>query len=317
MAQTPIPGYDDGAGGNNYETEAPAAVTAEVSVGKTIPVFAEPDSYFHPSYDPAAGTGLNAAGFTWVWSITAGGANVTLTDADNTDPYATIQGDVVGTATINVLETAPAAWGSCDDGAGTDIEITVRALPVVTTSPANGTSYNVCVGDGSLPTNVYAAITDNSVTLFRVVWSLEIATLDGSAAKDEYFDTDKSTSLGAVADNAEEYTEDAPDAVAAAGNYDITSVIDGGSGLYECIGGKSTVYTYTVTSINDRVSRYGDFLTVADVNSTTDDEFEYYDCGANAYTGIGGATTEHTVIVRVNPTPTTGPIYHIESTWAN
>ena len=51
---TAIPGYDNGAGGDNYDT---LGVTYMIE-GATIPLYASPDAYFHPSYNPTTGTGI-------------------------------------------------------------------------------------------------------------------------------------------------------------------------------------------------------------------------------------------------------------------
>jgi hypothetical protein len=72
---------------------------------------------------------------------------------------------------------------------------------------------------------------------------------------------------------------------------------------FNVIESKATVYTYTLTSINDQASRFGNFIALNGV-ATDLSAFTYYPSG-ESYT------------VTVYPTPTTGPIFHIPSTWTN
>jgi hypothetical protein len=314
FAQTVIPGVEDGVAGIgtlNYVSTATQATT-QVTVGTTIPLFALPDSYWSPAYNVLEGTGI-VAGQTWTWSQAVATPNYTLGSAAGN--YVELTGVTAGGPyTINVVE----GNALCTDATPQTIVVNVLAEPTVALSE-NGTGaspWNVCAGDATLPTAITATIANNTATNFRLWWDLEIYTMDGDPqVADEWFDTDKSTSLGAAQAFAELYDDAAPQAVAAAGAVNITSVA--GATLYEVIGNKSTVYVYSVRGINDVVSRRGDFLGIADeaspapqtianaVNTTTPDMFTYYD------------TTVETITIKVNPVPVTGPIYHINNTWAN
>lgn len=276
-------------------TAADYATTGALTVmeGTTVPLYAEPDGYFHPGYDPDVAGSLTA-GFTWTWAeqVTS---DITFSQNDAEDNYVTISGMLVANSpyTINVLENAPVAWGGCNDGVGTNIAVTVVAQPDVTLGGT--TSYNLCEGDAGLPAAVTATITDGWQN-YRLVWTLEIKTLTSAGADKDFYDTDKTTTPVAL---AEEYTTAAPEAVAASGAHDITSVAGG----FTVIDASSTVYTYTLTSINDQASRFGQFIAKNGVEGTAD-TFTYY-------------AAAETVTIRVNPTPTTGPIYHISSGWSN
>lgn len=308
MAQVVIPGWEDGTAGGpgNYVSTATEATTA-VTVGKTIPLYAEPDGYYHPSYNPIDGTGLTA-GFTWTW--TPSGAQITL--AGGVGNYIEVTGVTVGGPyTVSVYESS----ALCDDGTPEEIDISVLATPSFSiTAPANPT-YAYCAGDPLLPAAVTATIAANGASNYRLIWDLEIYTMSGAPmAADEWFDSDKTTSLGAAQDWAILWEDDNPDAVAASGDYDITTVAGG----FTTIGSKSTVYVYTLRGINDVVSRRGDFLTIDDgtqgvlnpVNTAADDDFMYYDVA-----GVNPLATTDVLTVIVHPTPVTGPIFHISNTW--
>jgi hypothetical protein len=285
MAQTPIPG------------QANAVYAAEGTVymveGTTIPVYALPDPVYHASWDYATANWTLTAGFVWNWSVTGGTAlNVTFGSAAAN--YVEVSVSTAGTYEIQVTEEAPVAFGGCV-GTGTVLAIEVVATPAATMGVLDGTTPSFCASDLSIPTSVPVTISGGWQN-YRLAWSLEIATLDGSSTKDEWFDTDKITSLGAALDYAEEYTEAIPEAVAAAGAHDIISV-----GSFTVINNKPTVYTYSLTSINDQALRFGDFLALNGDASIA---------SAFTYNAIN-----ETYSIQVNPAPVTGPIYHIPSTW--
>jgi hypothetical protein len=295
FAQTAIPGYSDGALGNNYDTTG----TTYVTVGKAIPLFANPDPYYHPSYDPATGNNLTA-GFTWSWTSTDEPTNITFGAA--ADNYVEVTGVNAGSYTVNVKENTP--WGSCAD-AGRDITINVVGEPSIAYDGALSATYEDCEG-GSFPAAVEAVISGGHQN-FRLAWTLEIKTLTSGGADLEFYDFDKSSVLGTSGELAIEYTNASPQSVASSvANVDITTVA--GTELFEVIDEKTTVYTYTLKGLNDQASRWSDFLSLAagsGVNGVNDDDFTYYD------------TTDDVLTITVHPTPTTGPIFHIDANWAN
>lgn len=278
------------------------ATTTYMMEGTTVPLYAEPDAYFHPSYDPDVAGSLTA-GFTWTWSDDAGVGDLTYSQNDAQDNYVEVTAAVgsAGSYTVNVLENAPAAWGGCNDGTGEDLTLVVVAQPDATLSEdgTGGSPYNLCEGDGDLPTAVSADISDGWQN-YRLVWTLEIKTLTSAGADNDYYDTDKTTVLATAPASAyaEEYTTAVPEEVAASGAHAVTSVAGG----FTVIDNSSTVYTYTLTSINDQASRFGEFIALGGVDGGA---------GTFTYYAIG-----ETVSIQVNPTPDTGPIYHIDGTWA-
>ncbi len=132
---------------------------------------------------------------------------------------------------------------------------------------------------------------------------LEVKTLAADGSDLEFYAADKSTPATPLAADYIATAVNSPyKAITAASiDNDITTVAD-----YSIIGTNSTVYTYTLATVNDRASRFGDFITLAGV--TTDES-------AFNYTAASGAFT--TLSITVHPTPTTGPIFHIDDAWAN
>lgn len=301
FAQTAIPGEDVI---DYVSTDVEA--TTQVTLGKTIPLYALPDAYYHPSYNPATGAGLTL-GYTWTW--TPSGGEITLANAS--DNYVEVTGVTAGTGyTVEVYESGPL----CNDASSPE-SITIDVLNTPTfsiTTPALA-SYEYCVGDASLPaTSVIYTITDNGATYYRTSWDLEIYTENASGTPDEWFDV-AGVSLGAVQDFAVEYTEGSPQATTNPGTVDITS----GLAAWSLMGAgtKTTVYVFTLRSINDIVSRRGDFLTIdgggGDVSAPASTDFIYYDVA-----GVSPQATTDVLTITVHPAPVTGPIYHIGNTWA-
>ncbi len=279
----------------NYETAGQATVgTTYIMEGTTVPIFALPDTYFHPLYNNTTEVyTLNAAGFTWVW--TEATATLTITQPNGaSDNYVTVAAPAAsaGAYTINVLETAPLAWGSCDDGAGEDITVNVVTAPDITLGGTSTNSY--C--EASAPAAVNATISGGWLN-YRAVWSLEIRTLNADGSLKNLYDNDQVTIGGPL---AESYTALNPDVALVTAANDITPVLG-----FVVIDASATVYTYTMTSVNDQASRYGEFLAQLGVEGPNDG-FVYYKSAA-----------AETVTIRINPEPNTGPIYHINSAWSD
>lgn len=284
----------DGSTVKGYSTTA-YATGGEIHVveGGKVPVYAQPDPYYHPNWDASTSTWTLTDGFTWSWTVPAG---LTASQNDAEDNYVEITGDAAGSYTLEVVEVAPTAYGGCSGTAQT-IPVTVYAQPSV--SLGGNADYPYCEGSGSFPTGITATIS-NGYQAYRLVWNLEIKTLNADGTDKAFYDDDKATSGVPL---AVEYTTAVPEAVAASGAHDITTVTDGGNGLYEVIDNSTTVYTYTLTSINDQSSRNADFINLTG-DATDASAFTYY-------------ATAETVTITVYPTPVTGPIYHIPTTWGN
>jgi len=263
--------------------------------GTTIPVYALPDPVYHSSWDYTSATWTLTDGFTWNWSESTSTLIFSQTGAEDNYVQISAPADSDGTYTVEVTEEAPAAFGGCE-GTATSLTVNVVNTPAATLGALAGADVQYCVTDAGIPTTVPVTISDGWQN-YRLVWSLEIATLGDGLAKDEWFDTNLTTSLGASIEYAELYTTASPEAVAAAGVHNIMSHTG-----FDVINDKPTVYTYTLTSINDQALRFGDFITLNGDAS---------DASAFTYNAIG-----ETYTIMIAPAPTTGPIYHIPSTWA-
>jgi len=270
--------------------------------GQTIPLFAMPDPYYHPSYDPTSENYTLTSGFTWNWSVTAGDpADLTFGTTNGTnDNYVQVtanDGSAGNTYTVNVLERAPAALGGCDDGTGQNVDIVVVDTASVTLG--GDATYEGCAGSATFPASINATITEG-VADYRLAWNLEIATLNDASAKEFYYSDETGTGQSGTQFYAVDYTEASPQTVAA--STDITTV-----GSFAVINNGTrnavTVYTYSLLSINDKASRNGDFISLGG-DASVPGNFTYFDY-------------PETITITVYPAPETGPIYHIDNAWAN
>lgn len=280
---------------------APTAIDS-VTTGTTTGFYVKPDPYYHPNYNGGGGWTVTL-NFSWNWSFPGANGGSAITDADVNDPYVTITWGAVSGGVpyeVNVYEEASAAMGSCQ-GAVTVLNVEVVAEPTVTYTADNpgttiGADLTVCDGDARLADVVQAAFT--GITTLQLDWDLEIATLDASQAKDEYFDIDYN-SLGAVQDYAiqNQGADGSQTTGISASTYDLTKPTGG----FLVTNNKSTVFTYNVNGTNDRISRKCDYI----ANPTAAaDSWSWYD------------TVAETIVIQVNPAPDTGPIYHIPNNWS-
>lgn len=279
---------------------APTAIDS-VTTGSTTGFYVKPDTYYHPNYN-AGGGWVVTAGFSWNWSFPGANGGSTINDADVNDPYVTITWGAVSGGTpyeVNVYEEAPAAMGSCQ-GAVTVLNVEVCAAPTVTFTADNpgttiGADLTVCDGDARLADVVQATFT--GIITYQLDWDLEIATLNASSVKDEYFDIDYN-SLGAAQAYAiqNQGSDGSQTTGLTASTYDLTKPTGG----FLVTNSKSTVFTYDIRGTNDRISRKSDYLT----NTTAAlDSWSWYD------------TVVETIVIQINPAPDTGPIYHIPNNW--
>ncbi len=272
-----------------------------VTTGTRSGYYIMPDSYYHPNYTNAGGWALTN-NFTWTWT-TSDVANAILDDASTADNYVEVDFGAVGTYKISGREIAPALYGGCQS---VDTSITVEVIPSPTVTILTGGAgiitgdLEVCEGAPELAGVVEAAFTGVQVGQ-QLGWDFTIWTLAGDHTTPLfYYDDDASTSLGA----AEAAAIDSTFASNAQheGINGSTFSLPKATGGFPVINNQSTVYRYTIDGVNDYISRKSDYLgnTAAAKNAWT-----VYD------------NTVETITIIVNPTPVTGPIYHIPNNWAN
>lgn len=298
----------------NYSLIASDAVTANtsyVTLDKTVPFYVTPSGSYHPSWT-AFSNGLTA-GFVWnfyadvSWTI---GTELSLAITNN---YVEITANKVGTYPINVREKAPAAYGGCEDGTGVDFNVVVLPKPSAlltggTNTPANSWSettanfdYYACGSKAAETINL--SITEAGVPaalqLYAYAVKKRVVILDVNGSEESVVSTTypidhKIASKG--------YTT-----TVTTGALDVLTY-DWGSGVVP----SRTLYEYTLVKATDApgamtegiisaVSQKSDYLTLL--------------ATPTAYTSYPfGATT--VVKYLVNPTPVTGPVYHIANDWA-
>ncbi len=254
---------------------------SRITVGKTMPFYVQPDSDYHPDYN-AGGLWQITPGFQWNWtSPEFGEPTPGITLANQSLNYVEIVANTVGEYSVTVREQAPAAWGGCEDPVGQTMTVRVVPQPIIV-------SYSAAIGlDAvSFTDDLYqqcGAINDfrTSVSLtgfskFEVRWSLVQRELN---ILGDPVGSDNTIVDAAVVEVGDE------------NSLDITTasyLLDTGRSLGLIDGNKRTRYTFTIDQITDHVSRRSDYL------------------GAKTWYG-----NPLTFTVIVNPTPETGPIYHI------
>jgi hypothetical protein len=274
-----------------------------VTLDATIPLYVTPDPVYHSSW-----TAISAnltAGFVWNFyndGSWADGNQLTLAVTGN---YVEITANTIGSYAVNVKEQAPAAYGGCEDPTGRDFTITVIAKPMAAiaggeanntwTEVTGGHEYYLC-GD-ALAENLSITITETGApaALASYAYSVRkrVVNIDISDVEEP----------GEVVTNdfVNHLVSDKYATATAGGGAETVS-----TGLMPVVGAKRTKYEFTIRSATDYagagdpgiisgISHKSDYLAVADGSDITTYPF----------------TGTMTVVYVVNPSPVTGPIFHI------
>lgn len=281
--------------------------TDTVTLGKNVPYFVEPDAYFSPAWTGGAtGPDSGNATTTFNWSVPTVpvGGTATPTDVTANDNYIEYAfTGATGAYQIQVTETA----NSCAGSAVTqDVEV-INAPDFAINTAAGYISADItaCEGDAALGDIVGVTLSTDIAQnpSFQLGWQLEIKTLTSGGADDQFYDegnlaTAPVSGVPVAIDST--FTSGTQETGINTTTFDLTKPADGFIAIDD--GGKqTTVYTYTVNGVNDRISRKSNYLT----NSIAD---------PTAWDVYGTAAT---IVITVNPAPVTGPIYHISNMWAN
>jgi hypothetical protein len=299
---------------NNYVEGGAAAVAAEVvdtvTVSTRTGLYAEPDGVFHPNYNVGNGWALTA-GFTWSWTTNGGTAVGSGSETHTAPPANYIEidwGGIAGTYTQSVQEVAPAAYGGCS-GSTVNMDVEVINAPTVTLSNddnqgdgsgvigPDAASLVFCEGDNHLQDMVEATFTHgmSGSPSFSLQYVYDVDTLDYAGGNSGNVAADSASYTVAAGSEITGLDVTAYDLVKP--TNPLACVTNGGGEK------KITTYTYTLYSVNDRISRKGDYLAMTYA-------------GASDYTWYT-ATATATISIVVNPAPVTGPIYHISNTFAD
>lgn len=283
-----------------------AAGVSYVTQDATIPLYVLPDPVYHPTW--AFPSTNITAGFTWVftpdgWTL---GNQLTLLQPGDLN-YVQITGNVVGGPyETNVRELAPLAYGGCSD-AGRIFNIVVTGKPTAefegTDTPANdwdelvaGYSYRACGSKAAEDINITINEANAPAALQLYAYSVHrrVVILDVNGNEEDIVSTDDIIDH-TIADKGLTST-------VSTGALDVLNY-DWGTGtavpsrtLYEFTLAPATDAPDAIDGIISAISHKSDYLALsADADAFTD----------YAFTG----TTVISYVV--NPTPVTGPIFHI------
>jgi|WetSurSiteA1Bulk_404760.scaffolds.fasta_scaffold02973_5 hypothetical protein len=253
------------------------AVEQYVTVDKAMPYFVEPDIYFNPGWTAGGGWAV-VSNFAWTFSAPA--PAFTITDATVINPDITINDE--GTFTLNVVETSA---DGCADATPTQLIIHVLAVP--TFDFGSRADVEQC-GPITVAQDVLFDIADNGADAafnasgdYLVDWTYNVDELSA----------DRTTVLVDHAGDLDATNTD--DAFATSGTGKVLA-----NQTFPVLGGHITRYTFTLTGINEAVSRQSDWI--APLARGTNTNYTNYPAGA-----------DDTFEVIVLPAPTTGPIYHL------
>jgi hypothetical protein len=277
------------------------------SGGTTMGYYALPDPVYSPNY----GSGVLGGG-TWAWTV-PGTVTINATPSIPDANYVELEFSAIGTYSITVVESAPAAMGGCPGS--------TTYLRTITVDPPTGTAsinpgvlwtavtpnqvYQICNTQAAQTVTVAfnEAVPNNLASFaFQVTETKEI--LDGTGAVIatpqaetviQNFPTGTKLKTGA----AGTLTNAAFNA--ATPNFTYTFDTDPLAVLVNATVASRTRYTYRVTRTGDATSN-GFFSNISQKSDFLAGALSYYNF------------TNQTVSFIVNPAPVTGPIYYVPNT---
>ncbi|MCG8411040.1 MAG: hypothetical protein MI739_07130 [Bacteroidales bacterium] len=263
-------------------------ISHTVTVGKPIPFYVEPDAYYNPNYTEANSWGVTS---TFLWSFDD--AELTgAVDPSAADKKPTFTSNTVINPDITFNEKGEYTLAVRESSASCDGNIQLQVIKVIDAPSCNfGDRPDIDNNCGDLAaTDVKFDIAINGATNYKVDWTIDVDNL--TADKASVIDA-LNGSTGTFADLDEE-TVDADFATSGAGLV-LTNQ------AFPVVNGKVTRYTFTLTGINDEISRRSDYIAGGRV----------WDVPATAWVNHPAAADDKFVII-VLPAPTTGPIYHLD-----
>lgn len=274
-------------------------VTLRTGGNTTMGYYALPDPVYHPNYNAGGGWTLNAAGFTWTWTLP--GTVTDVTPGAMPANYVELQFTVAGNYAITVAETSPAAFGSCADASPTRMNVTVVAPPVatiVTADPAQACGDQVAMAVAmSFTEAIPAGLAGYAFAVSETVENIDLAGTPIGAAL---------STNPAFVDYPMSGKLKAPALTGAASPYGFTF----NTSALTVQNGLRTRYTYTALKATDAPA-----LAAAGVISAISEKSDYV-AQAGGVDYLTYAFTDASIVVIVNPAPATGPIYYIPNNFA-
>jgi hypothetical protein len=265
-------------------------VTLRTGGSTTMGYYALPDPVYHPNYT-AVGLWALTAGFTWDWTILPA-MTINKPGAAN---YAEIVYTATGNYAVTVREHAPAAMGGCFDATPTEMNVTVVAPPVATITTAD--PAQACGDQLAMPVAmtfteaVPVAFAGYAFAVSEVVDNIDAAdALIGNVSTNNTF-LDFTTA-------AKLKTPALTGAVSPYGYSFNTSAL-------VVAGGMRTRYTYTAIKASDAPPAAANGV-ISAISQKSD-----YVAHAGGADYLTYAFTDNQIVIIVNPTPATGPIYYI------
>jgi hypothetical protein len=301
-----VPFDPDAAAPNNFDY-----VTLKAG-GTTLGYYAKPDAIYHPGYVDATWT--LTAGFVWNWRSISDPGSVPTFNKSGAANYVEITYPDLGDYSIGVKEQASAAFGECESGIESLLNVRVISPPTGTISinPAGSwqevspnQSYQICSDQlGQTVTISFNENIPNGLAAYAFQITKTIERLDGN---------------GLVIST--------PTAETAIQNFAETSKLKDGNvgGLTDALFVRATpafTFTFTTEALN--------VISVADIAARTRYTYKVARTGDPAQNGFYSAIshksdylgaisyydfTAQTVSFIVNPAPATGPIYHIPNSF--
>jgi hypothetical protein len=279
----------------NYAADQVAEPNSYQTAGKDFKVYVMPDPVYSPSYNAVLNSGLGANA-QWTWTY-AGLTGAPLTGVAAGQNWVSFTAPAVGVYPVAVAESN--TLGGCLDASAISVTINVVAAPIGTISTAD--PAQAC--DNQPAASVNLVFTENvpngnagyAFGITEIVEEIDatgLIVLNTPVALHSFVDfptTAKLKTAGAT------FTKVTPTFT-----YTFTT------SALAVSNSNRTRYTYTLTKASDAPG-----LAANGVISAISQKSDY---GSTVTTYPWGVKTTYVAIV--NPTPVTGPIYHISNTYA-
>lgn len=271
------------------------AETSYQTAGTTVRLYVEPDGVYSPTYDPATNGNINANA-RWTWTY-AGLTGAPLTGVAAAQNYVEFTNVAAGAYTITVAESN--TIGTCIDGTPESQDLTVIAAPtaaLTTADPAEACGDQVAMAVALTFTEaIPAALAGYAFAVNELVENIDIAGVTTATLNDDdgfidYPTTGKLNTGNALTGAASPY-----------GFTFNTSALTVQNNL-------RTRYTYTLIKASDAPGAEPDGV-ISAISQKSD-----FPNHATPNTYAFNANNQ--IVIIVNPTPVTGPIYHIPNAFA-